>query len=462
MKNLIVISILLFLLWGSPTYTQDTLALEPASGLRGGNPYIENNRLATTLFDNCDNRHFIIIYDVTNPFDPDSVTSFSGLALPHGNERALYFGKITGLLFIEDVVLWNTCQQYRCPIGDYFGPVLLHGKQLSNEDGWRWNRELLEQIDYELGYLYPGNITRYGDYLVVAGGHAGIKIFDISDIENPNPVSFIDYQSESMVIIEDCIIFFLNDPNPRFGIFNISDPEQPRYIHRFSINWHRCPYVSQADNVIYNNCLVLKNNYRLESNSSLLLLDVLSDGDPRDGEVIDLGREYGAYRFYIENNRLFIQPSGEDFVDIYNIDDNLDVEYIATISLSVVPDRHFMVRDNKMIFAWNQSLIIYVIPPELAIPSTTKPPGNFQLHVYPNPFNSSVNISYSLPLAQPVTLGIYNTRGQLVDVLLDRVVPAGRHSVVWDAKGVSTGMYLVRMKDETGSMKGMQKMVFMR
>ena len=82
--------------------------------------------------------------------------------------------------------------------------------------------------------------------------------------------------------------------------------------------------------------------------------------------------------------------------------------------------------------------------------------------IYPNPFNSQVTISYDLSYKSTITLQIYNTRGQLVDVLLDRVMPAGRHSVVWDASIFSTGMYLVRMRNEGGRMKGIQKVVLVK
>ena len=76
----------------------------------------------------------------------------------------------------------------------------------------------------------------------------------------------------------------------------------------------------------------------------------------------------------------------------------------------------------------------------------TKNPDNYILiSAYPNPFNSSTTITYALPTQSPITLKVYNTRGQLVDVLLDRVMPAGRHSVVWVGSGFSTGVYIVKM-----------------
>jgi hypothetical protein len=52
----------------------------------------------------------------------------------------------------------------------------------------------------------------------------------------------------------------------------------------------------------------------------------------------------------------------------------------------------------------------------------------------PNPFSSVTDIHFSLPVAVRVSLDIYDVRGQMVRTLVDRVVPAGRHSVSWDGR----------------------------
>jgi|GEM_PF-3256217 len=57
---------------------------------------------------------------------------------------------------------------------------------------------------------------------------------------------------------------------------------------------------------------------------------------------------------------------------------------------------------------------------------------------YPNPFNPSTSIAYSLAKESAVEVAIYNTRGELVRTLQD-YKPAGRHSIVWNGKD-SAGM----------------------
>jgi len=77
----------------------------------------------------------------------------------------------------------------------------------------------------------------------------------------------------------------------------------------------------------------------------------------------------------------------------------------------------------------------------------TKLPTSYELYPnYPNPFNPLTEITYSLPKASKVNLTIYNILGQKVATLIDGNQKTGTRSVRWDAKGLSSGIYLCRLK----------------
>ncbi|MBI4811288.1 MAG: T9SS type A sorting domain-containing protein [Ignavibacteriales bacterium] len=63
---------------------------------------------------------------------------------------------------------------------------------------------------------------------------------------------------------------------------------------------------------------------------------------------------------------------------------------------------------------------------------------------YPNPFNPSTSIRYSVPSRSRVKLEIFNTLGQKVVTLVDAEKEAGYYYVEWNAN-VSSGMYFYRL-----------------
>ncbi|MDP8240727.1 MAG: S8 family serine peptidase [Candidatus Hatepunaea meridiana] len=64
---------------------------------------------------------------------------------------------------------------------------------------------------------------------------------------------------------------------------------------------------------------------------------------------------------------------------------------------------------------------------------------------YPNPFNGKVRIGYTLPNITAYKLVIIDLSGREVDLVSSGVIPAGRYSAIWDAAGMSSGIYFARL-----------------
>ncbi len=95
-----------------------------------------------------------------------------------------------------------------------------------------------------------------------------------------------------------------------------------------------------------------------------------------------------------------------------------------------------------------------------ALPSAFKLERN-----YPNPFNPETVIKFTLPQDTPVTLKVYNILGRVVNTLVDEMLPAGDHSVIWDGKNesgrdVASGVYFYRIK--AGDFESIEKMTLLR
>lgn len=82
-------------------------------------------------------------------------------------------------------------------------------------------------------------------------------------------------------------------------------------------------------------------------------------------------------------------------------------------------------------------------------PGSSSPAVSYDFNLYsnyPNPFNSSTRIRFSLPSAGQATIRVYDVTGRLVTTLLDDMVAAGHHQVVFDGSGISSGVYFCQLK----------------
>ncbi|MGE5400832.1 MAG: T9SS type A sorting domain-containing protein [Ignavibacteriales bacterium] len=88
-------------------------------------------------------------------------------------------------------------------------------------------------------------------------------------------------------------------------------------------------------------------------------------------------------------------------------------------------------------------------------------PGEYELSQnYPNPFNPSTTIEYSISESGPVTLRIYDVLGKEITTLVNEVMPAGKHSVVFNSSTLPSGVYMYRI--EAGAFSSTKKLVLLR
>ncbi|NQT34758.1 T9SS type A sorting domain-containing protein, partial [bacterium] len=83
----------------------------------------------------------------------------------------------------------------------------------------------------------------------------------------------------------------------------------------------------------------------------------------------------------------------------------------------------------------------------IRLSSSTALPVEFGINsAYPNPFNSVLQISYSLVEAGDVSLNVFDLTGRHVAELVSGHVKAGTHTAVLDGIDLSSGVYLLRLE----------------
>ncbi len=93
------------------------------------------------------------------------------------------------------------------------------------------------------------------------------------------------------------------------------------------------------------------------------------------------------------------------------------------------------------------------------------PSAENSLRCYPNPFNPSTHLSFSLENESNVNITIYNIKGQAVRTLVNRRMNSGIHKLEWNGsdnnnKQVSSGVYFCKLS--TSEVSKTMKMVLMK
>ena len=77
-------------------------------------------------------------------------------------------------------------------------------------------------------------------------------------------------------------------------------------------------------------------------------------------------------------------------------------------------------------------------------------PDDYQLYsLYPNPFNPSLNIYFSIATPGKINITIYNSNGQKIgDVLTNEYLQRGNYNFSWDADKNPSGLYFVKLESQ--------------
>ena len=112
--------------------------------------------------------------------------------------------------------------------------------------------------------------------------------------------------------------------------------------------------------------------------------------------------------------------------------------------------------DGEQIVVTNPAVSVIKIKKEEKLPVSYNLAQNF-----PNPFNPSTTIVFSLPEdVSNVKLTIYNMLGQKLDELVNAALPVGKYSYTWNAKDRASGLYIYELRTE--KFTSIRKMILLK
>jgi len=216
---------------------------------------------------------------------------------------------------------------------------------------------------------------------------------------------------------------FLTDNEPTFFFFeNIGNPSSPVFANPV-LNWQ---------------------GITPETGSPMCFYDIDQDGDSDlfliphcFYDIIWFYRNNGTPEipaFELETQHFLgegveIAPDGLDIVDI---DDDGDGDFL------------FSTQNGGMMFFRNITGDSTGVSKKSSLPSSS-----FILHpCFPNPFNPTTVIPFTLDRALLVRVVVYNGLGQCVETLVDGQMSPGQHQLRWDAGMYSSGVYLIALESQ--------------
>ncbi|NQU04932.1 MAG: T9SS type A sorting domain-containing protein, partial [Calditrichaeota bacterium] len=249
------------------------------------------------------------------------------------------------------------------------------------------------------------SIAISGDYAYIGANN----LLNIVNIHNP-----YEPRIERTIALRGCgtgidiegdLLFITDAPfnaqyYPSMWIFDISDPLTPRFVSNYAFPWE---YAHRKTD----------------------LMDVEVRGD----FAFIAGGDYGLRVLNVSNPRHPFE------VGYYNDAPGRALAIAVTENYTLVANR------------WNLSILDCSEALDVIDYSPTIPEEFIFLEAYPNPFNNRTTISFYLSQPENVKLHIFDLDGRLVrDLTPSGRLPAGQHSIQFDAEDLTTGLYFVRLE----------------
>ena len=230
------------------------------------------------------------------------------------------------------------------------------------------------------------------------------------------------------------IYVYVADGNSGLRVINVSDPTSPS-----EIGYYSAPGCA--------NGIAISGSYAdlAAEDLGLRIIDISTPSSPKEvGFCATPDRAYGvavsgSYAYVADWSAglrviAVSTPSSPEEVGYYTTPGDADG---VTVS------------GSHVVYVTDASAGLQIYLNLLAVEESNKERVKTYLHCFPNPFNKSVEVRYQLHVKSNVSLRIYDLTGRLITTLADEEMDTGEHTLQWNAKNISSGIYFIKFKAGT-------------
>jgi Secretion system C-terminal sorting domain len=123
---------------------------------------------------------------------------------------------------------------------------------------------------------------------------------------------------------------------------------------------------------------------------------------------------------------------------------------------------YFVFTSSGTIFVVTQNGLFRSVQPTTSVRElSAEAPMRFSLEQnFPNPFNPTTNISFSLSSRSFVSLKVYDLKGREVATVVSEEMSEGNYAKQWNARNLPSGIYFYRL--QAGSFKETKKLLLLK
>jgi hypothetical protein len=386
---------------------------------------------------------------------------YKGLTIPNAVEF-MGIDIIRPAFYIEDTVN-----------GDFWNGYLAHPAEMK-----QWEKNYIEDainagiyviIDWHI-HNNPSQFTNeaidfFTEMSKTYGQYPNV-LFDICS----EPIGGVSWDTIKAYAEQVIPVIRNNDPDEFKNIIIVGTPNWSQYVDVAANN-----PIAGYNNIMYALHFYAashKGEFRNRTKDAISGTSVMGN-NPNHNKIAIIASEFGTSDYGTSNN---------DFTEAKIWIDFLNSNTISWVNWSL-GNKHesssILKPTSSLIGPWTDSDYtlsgLWVIdkiktdyfPPTSTINITSRPVIELMRN-YPNPFNSSTIISFSLPSKSFVSLKIFNLIGREVATVVSEELSLGKHTRQWNANGLPSGVYFYRLQarqtsdEQTSSYTKTEKLVLLK